>query len=53
MDDRKRFYLMPIAEVQASLAATKTAMETLQAGGKYSGEAAYIASRGHDQRTTH
>lgn len=48
--DKSKYFPISIAKVEANLAAAHEAVEALRGGGNYSGDAAYIASQGHDQR---
>ena len=48
--EESKFYPLSIAKVEAQIAAAQQAVEALQGGGNYSGDAALLASREHDTR---
>lgn len=50
LQEEGKFYPASIANVEALIAAAHEAVEALRGGGNYSGDAALLASREHDQR---
>jgi hypothetical protein len=49
--EESKFYPLSIAKVEAQIAAAQQAVEALQGGGNYSGDAALLASRDADTQT--